>query len=807
MSSNFKIAKGTRNRKRKMADAMAGRRPTGPRFGKKWYTLKELPIPDWDQMNLEEVKKNFYQEHWNVKERNEATIKEYMDQNRISVNGHDCPKPVEAFNEFCFTDSVMMAIKAQNFVKPTPIQSQAIPVALSGRDMVGIADTGSGKTLAFILPAITHILGNNHPRNVGEPEVVVLAPTRELAQQIHQVVVSLGPGINVKSECFYGGAKRAEQAVLTEKVFEICIATPGRMVDFLHEGFVKLHRCTFFVLDEADRMLDMGFEPQIKQVIGQSRPDRQMLMFSATWPREIQNLAENYLKDYILVNVGSLQISANHNITQKLEFCENADKPQRIVKIMKLVMQEEENKTLIFVNAKVDVDVLTMQFRLNGWSAMGLHGSKKQPERNKVFSDFKSGKISTLIATDLAARGLDVDDIKYIINYDFPFCSEDYVHRIGRTGRCDRKGTAITFFTQRDRDKAKNLISVLEEAGQLVPPQLRHMAQLPALTKMEKRAKLPGEKKKKKQLKKLMMKSNVNSIPIGSTNDANSLPALDDILDRSVLETANSGGKKKNKRKLLQLAVNSENKVQIVHHQPNPCKKAKVNLHDDDDDGNLCTNPSNKSADDYHTDNFDNPQWAPITDFQKHEENSRKAPPSNFGNHTNPTVTGSVNMQNPNLGREEGHSYEMPFNNNPASANIRSGNNVYSIDNRSMPMNSRNYETSMGPRRTGPSMNVGMPMGPVNMRMPVNAGSMGMHMNSRSMQPSFRARSYTETSFNQRQSNAGWNDAQGWGRPTYNDNNYGTRQTSNWGSYSSSYGSDRNHYSGQSWSGSGYGQY
>ena len=252
--------------------------------------------------------------------------------------------------------------------------------------MVGIAQTGSGKTLAYILPAIVHI--NHQPRlnrNDG-PIALILAPTRELAQQIQQVASDFGISSQVRNTCIFGGAPKGPQARDLERGVEICIATPGRLIDFLERGTTNLRRCTYLVLDEADRMLDMGFEPQIRKIVEQIRPDRQTLMWSATWPKEVRNLAEEFLTDYIQINIGSLQLAANHNILQIVDVCEEYEKEGKLMKLLEEISNEPENKTIIFVETKRKVDDITRAINRYGWQAIGIHGDKSQQERDYVLN-------------------------------------------------------------------------------------------------------------------------------------------------------------------------------------------------------------------------------------------------------------------------------------------------------------------------------------------------------------------------------------------------------------------------------------
>lgn len=437
---------------------------------------EKLRRPRWDMSKLMQFEKDFYREHPNVARRTPMEVDHYRRTYEITVRGRNVPKPILSFEEGYFPDYVMNAVRHQQYEHPTPIQAQGWPIALSGRDMVGIAQTGSGKTLAYILPAVVHI--NNQPRlERGDgPIALVLAPTRELAQQIQQVASDFGHSSRVRNSCVFGGAPKGPQIRDLERGVEIIIATPGRLIDFLEAGKTNLRRCTYLVLDEADRMLDMGFEPQIRTIVDQIRPDRQTLMWSATWPKEVRALAEDFLKDYIQINIGALQLCANHNITQIIDVCEDYEKESKLFKLLQEVMCQKENKTIIFAETKKRVDDLTRRMRRDGWPAMCIHGDKSQPERDWVLNEFRTGRSPILVATDVAARGLDVDDIKFVINIDYPNCSEDYVHRIGRTARSNKSGTAYTFFTPGNMKQANDLIEVLQEANQAVNPKLYDMA-------------------------------------------------------------------------------------------------------------------------------------------------------------------------------------------------------------------------------------------------------------------------------------------------------------------------------------------
>ncbi|XP_050435639.1 uncharacterized protein LOC126842639 [Adelges cooleyi] len=445
-----------------------------------------LRKPNWTRESLQPFKKDFYAPHVDTVNRSQDDVNSYRNDKAITVRGTNVPDPSQFFIEGNFPESVVQELKKQGFSEPTAIQAQGWPIALSGRDLVGIAQTGSGKTLAYMLPAAVHI-SNQEPLQRGDgPIALVLAPTRELAQQIQSVAKMFSSSI--RNTCIFGGTPKGPQAHDLQNGVEIVIATPGRLIDFLERGSTNLKRVTYLVLDEADRMLDMGFEPQIRKIIEQIRPDRQVLMWSATWPKEVQALAADFLVDYIQINVGSLELAANHNIQQFIEVCEDHEKDYKLFELLMKISIEPGFKAIIFVEKKKKVDELTKQIRNEGYTATSMHGDKSQQDRDHVLNEFRNGKSPILVATDVAARGLDVDDVKYVINFDYPNSSEDYVHRIGRTGRSKQVGIAYTFFSSNNMRQAKDLISILEEAHQVVPEELIEMANM-AKNHMSSRAK------------------------------------------------------------------------------------------------------------------------------------------------------------------------------------------------------------------------------------------------------------------------------------------------------------------------------
>ncbi|KAI5864591.1 Phosphomethylpyrimidine kinase-domain-containing protein [Durotheca rogersii] len=430
----------------------------------------------WDMNTLPKFEKSFYKEDEAVARRPAAEVERFRRDHQITISGHDVPKPVETFDEAGFPRYVMDEVKAQGFPAPTAIQSQGWPMALSGRDVVGIAETGSGKTLTYCLPAIVHINAQPLLAPGDGPIVLVLAPTRELAVQIQQEITKFGKSSRIRNTCVYGGVPRGPQIRDLTKGVEVCIATPGRLIDMLEGGKTNLRRVTYLVLDEADRMLDMGFEPQIRKIISQIRPDRQTLMWSATWPKEVRALAAEFQTDFIQVNIGSMDLSANHRITQIVEVVSEGEKRERMIKHLEKIMDNKENKALLFVGTKRVADDITRFLRQDGWPALSIHGDKQQNERDWVLDQFKTGKSPIMVATDVASRGIDVRNITHVINYDYPNNSEDYIHRIGRTGRAGAKGTAITFFTADNSKQARDLVAVLQEAKQQIDPRLHEMS-------------------------------------------------------------------------------------------------------------------------------------------------------------------------------------------------------------------------------------------------------------------------------------------------------------------------------------------
>lgn len=381
--------------------------------------------------------------------------------------------PLSSFAATALPPQVLDCCKG--FERPSPIQAYAWPYLLDGRDFIGIAATGSGKTIAFGVPALMHVrrkMGEKSAKK-GVPRVLVLSPTRELAQQIADVLCEAGAPCGISSVCLYGGTSKGPQISALKSGVDIVIGTPGRMKDLIEMGICRLNDVSFVVLDEADRMLDMGFEPEVRAILSQTASVRQMVMFSATWPPAVHQLAQEFMDpNPIKVVIGSEDLAANHDVMQIVEVLDDRSRDSRLVALLDKYHKAQRNRVLVFVLYKREATRVETMLQRRGWSAVSVHGDKAQHDRTKALSLFKEGSCPLMIATDVASRGLDIPDVEVVINYSYPLTTEDYVHRIGRTGRAGKKGVAHTFFTQENKGLAGELVNVLREAGQVVPPAL-----------------------------------------------------------------------------------------------------------------------------------------------------------------------------------------------------------------------------------------------------------------------------------------------------------------------------------------------
>ncbi|XP_062194053.1 DEAD-box ATP-dependent RNA helicase 14-like isoform X2 [Phragmites australis] len=397
----------------------------------------------------------------------------YRTKHEITIVGNEAPAPFMTFQSTGFPSEILREVQQAGFSAPTPIQAQSWPIAIKGRDIVAVAKTGSGKTLGYLLPGFLLLKRLQHNSREG-PTVLVLSPTRELATQIQDEAIKFGRSSRISSVCLYGGAPKGPQLRDLERGADVVVATPGRLNDILEMNRVSLRQVSYLVLDEADRMLDMGFEPQIRKIVKQVPHRRQTLMFTATWPKEVRKIASDLLSNPVQVNIGNTdQLVANKSITQYVEVIPHSEKSRRLDQILR--SQEHGSKIIIFCSTKRMCDQLARNLSRQ-YGTAAIHGDKSQSERDSVLSEFRSGRCPVLVATDVAARGLDIKDIRIVVNYDFPSGVEDYVHRIGRTGRAGATGSAYTFFGDQDSKYASDLVKILEGANQSVPPQLKDMA-------------------------------------------------------------------------------------------------------------------------------------------------------------------------------------------------------------------------------------------------------------------------------------------------------------------------------------------
>ena len=359
-----------------------------------------------------------------------------------------------SFNQFKFDSRINTAIQRAGFTEPTPVQLSAIPIALAGNDLIGTAQTGTGKTAAFVLPILQRLL--THPGK--HTRTLIITPTRELAEQIHQTIDQLSYGTKIRSAAVYGGVGAAPQITALKQGVEIIVACPGRLLDHLQNQDVNLGKVEILVLDEADRMLDMGFLPDIKRILRQIPKQRQTMFFSATFPAEIERLATQTLKNPKRVAIGLVQPA--HTVDHTLYPVPHHLKNQLL---MELLDQTDTKSILIFTRTKHRAQNLLKKIKRTKYKATSLHGDRTQGQRRAALDGFMGGKYQIMVATDLAARGLDIDGISHVINFDMPGTPDDYIHRIGRTGRAHRTGDAFTFMTPDDQDLVTKIEKIMKQ--------------------------------------------------------------------------------------------------------------------------------------------------------------------------------------------------------------------------------------------------------------------------------------------------------------------------------------------------------
>ncbi|XP_056006194.1 ATP-dependent RNA helicase DDX3X-like isoform X2 [Ostrea edulis] len=408
----------------------------------------------------------------------------------VEATGENAPKNIESFEDCSLGEIIRNNIVLSRYSKPTPVQKHAIPIVLNKRDLMACAQTGSGKTAAFLVPVLNRVYENGpeessnvassrqYGRRKQYPLALILAPTRELAYQIFDEARKFAYRSRVRPCVVYGGADIGAQMRDLDRGCHLLVATPGRLVDMLERGKIGLEHCKFLVLDEADRMLDMGFEPQIRRIVEKDNMPpcgiRQTLMFSATFPKEIQMLARDFLDNYIFLAVGRVG-STSENITQKVVWVEEMEKRSFLLDLLNAAAGPD-SLTLVFVETKKGADSLEDFLIREGYPATSIHGDRSQKEREEALRLFRSGDRPIIVATAVAARGLDIQNVRHVVNFDLPSDIEEYVHRIGRTGRVGNLGLATSFFNEKNKNIVRDLMDLLVEAHQEVPSWLESMA-------------------------------------------------------------------------------------------------------------------------------------------------------------------------------------------------------------------------------------------------------------------------------------------------------------------------------------------
>ena len=366
-------------------------------------------------------------------------------------------------------ECLLSNIKRMGYSFPTPVQRYAIPVALGRRDVMSCAQTGSGKTASYLVPVIAKMLSDRPPVSpnprISHPVACILAPTRELSIQIHEEALKFSHLSGIRTVTVYGGADPKIQSKELGKGADIVVATPGRLIDFINRGKINLELVKYLVIDEADLMFDMGFEPQIRIILESMKENkRETIMCSATFPVAIQDLAAQFMKDYVFLTIGKVGSTVQH-ITQKLYYVEENEKQG----FLKQLLKDLSGLVLIFVETKYTADLLSEFLQEVGKQCNIIHGNKLQAERVRALNEFKACKEGILVATDVASRGIDIPNVSYVINYDFPGNIQDYTHRIGRTGRIGNDGCAISLLSEKNRNVYRDIYTVLCENNQEIP--------------------------------------------------------------------------------------------------------------------------------------------------------------------------------------------------------------------------------------------------------------------------------------------------------------------------------------------------
>ena len=370
------------------------------------------------------------------------------------------------FKELGLAEPILKAVEAEGYTSPTPIQQQAIPILLKGKDLLGVAQTGTGKTAAFGIPILHHLYqSQNGQKGRRKIKALIVTPTRELALQIGDSLTAYGKHTGLRNTVIFGGVKQGKQVNALRNGIDILVATPGRLLDLMGQGFITFRDLEFVVLDEADQMLDMGFVHDIKKIIAQLPAKRQSLFFSATMPQAIVQLSQKMLGDFERVTIKPQQATAE-KVEQGVYFVSKKNKPKLLVHLLN---ENPSDTVLVFSRTKHGANKIVKKLSQANVNSAAIHGNKSQTARQKALGNFKDGKLRVLIATDIAARGIDVEDLSLVINYDLPNVPETYVHRIGRTGRANASGIALSFCDKEERPYLRDIEKLIKQEVPRMP--------------------------------------------------------------------------------------------------------------------------------------------------------------------------------------------------------------------------------------------------------------------------------------------------------------------------------------------------
>ncbi|KAH7936253.1 probable ATP-dependent RNA helicase DDX5 [Rhipicephalus sanguineus] len=438
-----------------------------------------LRQPNWKNIQLQPFEKNLYEEHPVTAIRSMSEVEAYRNANGVWVRGRDVPKPILALEESNFPEFIVKGIEARNdYTSPMPIEANCWPIALSCRNFLGVAETGSHKMVAYVLPAVIHV-SRQPPRQRHEgPIAVLLAPTRELAKEIHKMASELGKYAAVRSVCAANGERKKSKYLELQGGCHILVATPGCLMEFLEEGKVNLHQCTYLVFDEVDRMLTMGYEPHVLKIVELCRPDHQTIMWATSWHKNLKPLVEDMLDDYIEIRCVTTPLPVENSLEMTVDVCLEEDKEAKLAELLDDVLKEKADRAMVFADTTRKVEKIALKLRTRAWPAIGLHGKMKKKERGWALSMFSGGGESVLVTTDMAVQDLVLPDVRLVVNYDCPDCSKVYAHRSRHALRSDQPSTVHTFLLPTENCQAKTLIEILQDARQPVSHELFELAKI-----------------------------------------------------------------------------------------------------------------------------------------------------------------------------------------------------------------------------------------------------------------------------------------------------------------------------------------